>query len=598
MKRLAIALSATVGALGWAACGAGDARIDDDDATGPSGTGGETTSTGDGGLNLGGNNVGGGSGGGLGCSADLQYVVDGNGVVVQDCWPDAGCAEGMCVPPCEAAAKSQGNVGCEFVVATPHFYDGIAPPCFSAFVANNWPKAATLTVEHDGQSYDATLFGRIPDAGPTATNWQPVPATGVPAGEVAVLFLSHDPSSTNLTPLTCPVSPAISQQNGTAQRNSGPGKAWKITSSIPVSAYDILPFGGATSYLPSAELIMPTSAWGLNYIAVTPKPSSGPPWGQIVAAENGTTITILPTINLPAAGPVPAAPANQATTFTLSAGDYIQWELGSGQDMSGTVIQADKPISFTGGDAYICYSSSTTSQGGCDSAHQMIPPIRAWGSEYVGPPYANRGATNEAIPYRIVGAADGTVLAYDPPLGGAPTTLSAGQVAMFEAIGPFTVRSQDEDHPIYIGQLMTGCTGNGGGAWGCLGDEEYVNVLPPAQFLKKYVFFTDPSYPTTNLVVTRVKGSDNAFKDVVIDCLGAISGWAPVGSDGRYEITNVDLVRLGQSNVGCTNGPHVAHSDGQFGIMVWGLDGYSSYAYPAGGSVATINDLVVPPVPE
>ena len=68
------------------------------------------------------------------------------------------------MPPCEAAAKSQGNVGCEFVVATPHFYDNIAPPCFAAFVANAWPKAATITVERDGQSYDATQFGRTQDA--------------------------------------------------------------------------------------------------------------------------------------------------------------------------------------------------------------------------------------------------------------------------------------------------------------------------------------------------------------------------------------------------------------------------------------------------
>jgi hypothetical protein len=40
-----------------------------------------------------------------------------------------------------------------------------------------------------------------------------------------------------------------------------------------------------------------------------------------------------------------------------------------------------------------------------------------------------------------------------------------------------------------------------------------VIVLPPAQFLRRYAFFTDPTYATTNLVVTRVKSNDE-FKPV------------------------------------------------------------------------------------
>jgi hypothetical protein len=50
----------------------------------------------------------------------------------------------------------------------------------------------------------------------------------------------------------------------------------------------------------------------------------------------------------------------------------------------------------------------------------------------------------------------------------------------------------------------------------------------------------------------------------------------------------------GKSN----KGPHVADSQGRFVIMVWSLDNSSSYGYPAGGSVAPINDVVVLPVPK
>jgi len=580
----------------WIGCSAGrDTKFGssgDGDTT--NGSGGATTGTDVGG----GFNVGSGGGhGGPGCSADLQYVVDANGTVIETCWPDAGCSNGQCVPPCQAAGESKGNVSCAFTVATPHFYVGITPPCFSVFIANNWPKPAQITVKRGSVTYDITQFGRIPDQNNTnAASWPTVPSTGLPPGQVAVLFLSHDPTSYNAGPLTCPVQPSTSQSGGSAVQGSGIGYAWRISTDIPVSAYDILPYGGASSYLPSAELILPTTAWGDNYIAVTPKPSSGPPWGQLVAAEDGTQVQILPKISLPSAGAVPAAPANTTTTFNLNAGEYVQWQLVSGQEMTGSVIQANKPVSFTGGDAYICYQSATSYGGGCDSAHQMIPPINAQGSEYVAMPYADRAGIPESIFYRVVGAVDGTQLTYDPPLPNVPTVINSGQVFDFERIGAFVVTSQDADHPFYLGQMMSGCM-VGGSYSNNLGDEEYVNMLPPAQFLAKYVFFTDPTYPTTNLVITRVKTS-SGFKDVSVDCLGNIGGWIPVGTNGQYEITNVDLIRLGTSNMGCTNGPHTAESEGPFGLMVWGLDTFSSYAYPAGGSVAPINTVVVPPTPE
>jgi hypothetical protein len=127
-----------------------------------------------------------------------------------------------------------------------------------------------------------------------------------------------------------------------------------------------------------------------------------------------------------------------------------------------------------------------------------------------------------------------------------------------------------------------------------LGDEEFVNILPPAQWLSKYVFFTDPTYLTTNLVLVRQK-AQSGFSAVSVDCLGTVTGWSALGTTGQYEITNVDLVR-GTPNGTCTNGGHTASSSSPFGLMVWGLDNFASYAYPAGGNVAPINPVQVPPV--
>lgn len=558
-------------------------------------------------------NVNGGDGGEGGngktfkCTGDLRQIIDDNGNVIMTCPDDQGCAGGVCVPACDAAAASKGSIGCDYQIATPSFYAYIKPPCFAVFVANNWPKDVQLKITRGGMSYNASAgFGRIATPGQPETSWPTVPTNGIPPGKVAVLFLSHDPASVNGGPLTCPVAPAVSQTFGTALQNAGSGydntgrgTAWHITSTYPITSYDILPYGGAKSYLPSAELLFPTTAWGTNYFGIVPlRGNAQPQWGQVVAAMDNTQITVFPNVSLPGGsngGTVAPAPANQQTKYSLKAGEYIQWQ--ESNEMSGTIIQSNNPVAFSGGQGYDCYSSMTSSGGGCDSAHQQIPPVSAFGWEYVGMPYATRMASlqEESIKYRLVGAVKGTTLKFSPAVSGAPSSVNAAQVADFEATGPFVVTSQDANHPFYLGQVMPGCSVTGGSRppGGCLGDEEYVNMPPPAQFLSKYVFFSDPTYPTTNLVFLRVK-TGAGFQDVNLDCKGNLTGWKAVGSN--YEITNVDLIRGGQKNGTCDNGPHTASSNGPFGLMVWGLDTFSSYAYPAGGNIATINKVVVPPM--
>ena len=155
---------------------------------------------------------------------------------------------------------------------------------------------------------------------------------------------------------------------------------------------------------------------------------------------------------------------------------------------------------------------------------------------------------------------------------------------------------------------MTGClkVGGYGSPVGCAGDPEFVNVIPPAQYLASYIFFTDPTYPETHLVFVRQKGADSAFHDVTLDCKGVLTGWAPIGTGGQYEYTRTDLVTGNFAKVGtCDNGRHEAKSDVPFGLTVWGwgtnqsstFSQAVSYAYPAGASVQPINTVVIPPTP-
>jgi len=207
------------------------------------------------------------------------------------------------------------------------------------------------------------------------------------------------------------------------------------------------------------------------------------------------------------------------------------------------------------------------------------------------------------VPWRMIGGVDGTTLTYSPAAPpGAPTTLALGQVAEFDAPGPFFVQSQGSDHPFYMSAHMTGWQVVAGNSADHRGDPEFVNIVPPEQYLSSYTFFTDPTYSETNLVLTRER-KNGAFADVSLDCSGTVTGWAPVDAADTIEYARVDLVTGNfQSVNGCNNGLHVATSMQPFGLVVWGWGSAAtigfftqavSYAYPAGASVKPINTVVI-----
>jgi IgGFc binding protein len=296
-------------------------------------------------------------------------------------------------------------------------------------------------------------------------------------------------------------------------------------------------------------------------------------------------------------GVVAGGPANVTLSYSLSRGQVLQ--LTQVDDLSGSPIQTNHPVGVWGG--HYCMQIPGPGQPACDAAHEQIPPIQALGSLYAGVQYRSRVVsdagvvTEETVPYRIMGMVDGTTITFDPPTVPGPGTLSAGQVLEFWSDMPFVVRSQDDQHPFYLAEHMTGGTMASDGV---TGDPETVNAIPPAQYLPRYTFFTDPTYSETNLVLVRDVAYDGTYKDVTLDCLaGPVTGWKPIGGS-PLQFARVDLQHLHAPVGGCDNGVRTIESDSPFGITVWGFDRYVSYAYPAGASVKSINTVVVPPNPQ
>ncbi|HEY0709473.1 MAG TPA: IgGFc-binding protein [Polyangia bacterium] len=550
--------------------------------------------------------------------------------------PDATIAEISC------GDRTLGNAGCSFMATEPPLFAG-SGGCYALVVVNPGTRPAKLSLQRAGTAFRLEQIARLPRGSGPSLVYQPyTEAAGLAPGDLAILFLAgaSGPSDAavderNLTPCPQGINAAVTTPNRLG--TSGMGQAFHLTSDRPVIAYDVNPYGGVHSYVTSSSLLIPIEAWSGNYLAAVPR--QPPPVGKlytsvtnafgrrtqsyvlVTASQDGTEVSLrVPEPTVAGAG-VPAAEAGQVVRVRLDAGQVVQVmdrlvaENEIPRGLSGTVISANKPVGVIGGSPCMHIPAGTLA---CDAAHQQVPPLSAWGQEYVGIRYRNRFENEEeAAPWQLMAAVDGTVLTYSPrpptpfarpegmPAVPAPTRLAAGQTVHFWTNEPFVVRSQDTAHPIHLAGMMTGgafLIEYQTGPKNAAGDPEFVNVIPTDQYMNDTTFFTDPTYSETSLVVVRKPGADGQFADVTLGCApGPITGWSAVGA---LQFARVDLVsgKYEPQLAGCDNGAHRLTSVNPFTVTVWGwstrlgeVGGYVSYAYPGGTTLRRINDVQIVP---
>jgi hypothetical protein len=500
--------------------------------------------------------------------------------------------ESSCVDACACSVEkaNKRSVGCDyFATSMDVFRHG---DCFAAFIVNaSSAAAAHIAVRYDGVDLPVESFTRVE---PTLSAYDA--NAGLPPGAAAVVFLG---GGTGATPL-CPVASAMPISSFV---DTGIFKAFEITTDVPVVAYEINPFGGGAASTTGASLLLPTSVWDTDYVAVNAFGQSSTPSGgvpnrsafgpslNIVAREDDTVATIVPVVTVTGGGGIPPGNAGVPFAITLMKGQHAQ--ITQNTELTGSRISANKPIGLMAG--HPCMTVPTNQQSFCDHGEQMIPPLRALGSKYVGVMYRPRAVGETQTFWRAVGVVDGTQLTYSTAVGG-PPTLNQGQVLQFQTGTPFVVSSQDADHPFMLFEYMTG-SGAVAGTSG-LGDPDFVVVVPPDQYLDRYLFFTDPTFPETDLVVVRKRDGAGQFHDVTLDCAGTLTGWQTVGTD--FQFTRVDLTTGNFQSVGnCSTGSRVMSSELPFGLWIWGWGSGAttpitrnvSYAYPGGMKVQAINAL-------
>jgi hypothetical protein len=252
------------------------------------------------------------------CSPDLRQVLQ-DGVATKTCADDQGCeyGTGECVSACESAKSNGLGSGCEYYVA-PHEQAGFTF-CGAVLIANTWSTPATLSADYAGTHYgpsDVETFARIPVGGGRYPTYEKLTGGQIPPNRVAVLFMSGR---------TCPGG-AFPPSPGAVVRGTALIPTFRITSDRPIKAHYLNSYNGADGAVAAAALLLPTSNWGTNYIAFDPySRSTAVPAAMsqlaihVVAQDDDTQVTMLPSADVPAApdAGVAGASRNVPATYTL-----------------------------------------------------------------------------------------------------------------------------------------------------------------------------------------------------------------------------------------------------------------------------------------
>jgi len=515
---------------------------------------------------------------------------------------------------CDQAAQAHTYVGCDYwptVVANQvwSIFD------FAVVVANAGTTMATVTV-----------------AGVAGT-------TAVPPGQLAKIYLPwvpelKGPDQDNCSAVAMPIAASV----------IAPGKAYHLTSTVPVTVYqfnsleyqgqggpvgkswkacpgnkpcsDMLNpnFGstaGCYSFTNDASLLLPSTAmtgnyrvvghegWTLEDRAVVPiQTADVNTYVAVTGTQNGTMVNVkVSTTGRVAAGNmgIAATGPGGVLTFTLNAGDVAELLGAAGSDLSGSIVQASAPVQVITGMPCALVPPLAPA---CDHMEESVFPAETLGKDYVVTRPA--GPSGAAVPHqvRIFGNVDGTHLTYNPAAPpGCPATINAGQVV--ECGNPQCPALVD------INQTVGANCGTTSADFEINGDQPFAvgtftlaasvvdpNTLPPnqegdpAQSMVPAIEQFRVKYvflAPDDYTVSYVDIVGKPSASILLDGQTVTAAPQAIGTSGY----SVYRQKLGPGQAGA----HVLTSSLPVGIQVVGYGAYTSYMYPGGLNL----DLIAPP---
>jgi len=512
-----------------------------------------------------------------------ECAADGSGWrTVEACNVTAGdhCVSGSCRNPCTGLGASY--LGCEYWPVT--LANGTLARRFeyAVVVANTQPYPVALRVEGGALA-------------------EPLRRSVAPGG-VEVLRLPWFPAlSQNAGQCCAPPFNTEGRASCAARSVSAVGGAYHLVADGPVAAYQFNPLeyrqGDDFSFTNDASLLLPQNTLGQNYLVFS-YVNNGPPIGAptdrcaVTGLRNGyvavvgaqatgdNTVRVRSAVTLwDPADPARTLPPGEHS-FTVARGQVLLLAAqGFGADLTGASIDTSAPAAVFSG--HECTSVPIERQA-CDHIEEQLFPTTAWGDAYAVSPLRYRLGRFEPAVVRVMAQRDGVTLSFDGIAAprGCTNALRRGQFCEFSTAEGFSVRGSG---PIAVAQYMMGlgdvpeCTCSGTGCVDgprCVGDPALVLEVPVAQYRNQYRFLTPETYTESFVNVVAPPGAEISLDGALL--LGATT---PTGAG---LVTTVVPLRPGSHEIYAVD-PQV-----RFGIKVYGVAPYTSYAYPGGLDLAPI----------
>ncbi len=466
--------------------------------------------------------------------------------VTETCDGDAGleCQDGVCVSLCAQAEAERSTVGCRFFAV-----DLEQEPA----VHTELPFGIAVSNVH--QTLDAhVLIERR-----SGVTWSSVAEPTVGPLDLEVTTFGD------------------TQVSGTG---IGEGAAYRITTTIPVIAYQFNPLDGVMSWSSDASLLLPTSSWDDVYLV--------PGWGSefgysyvTVVAESNVQVTVTPSADTEGGDGVPYGDGGiPLAPIALGEGDVLQIDAWSVDDsLVGSWIQAGGPVGVFAG-----HTCANVPQGHtwCDHLEEQTFGLQTWGTEVVAARLPPRVDPPESVVWQLLAGDQPTTLTFEAAseVSGLPEGLQL-ELAAGESVDLVVTGSTDHPGDLRVSgteaflatQFMTGsiCCAE-------VGDPCMAQAVPTEQLRDRYVVLVPSTWERDTLTFAREAGASITANGVDVTTLSGVTV-TPLGPD--WEVVRVDV----------DDGVYVLEGDSPFSVLVAGFDDCDSYCYPGGLDQRIINDL-------
>ncbi|MCY1055570.1 IgGFc-binding protein [Nannocystis sp. SCPEA4] len=345
--------------------------------------------------------------------------------------------------------------------------------------------------------------------------------------------------------------------------------AYHIESDRPVRVVQYNTFNVTAST--DSSLLWPRHTWGSDYF-VASYPSTELDtffnrgfWAAVAGADETTLeATSLPGTKAKAG---PGIGVDGSGKAPLGSGDVLEILSGDPGDITGTRLVGDRPIQVLGG--HEC-SFVPMGVGYCDHLEDAMLPISQLGTEYVvaAPVMADPPTSRRAQVVRVIATEADTTLTYDPPLPGAPTTITGpGEFVELEPSPENFVLVSDK--PVLVAQYMVGDQFDDSDT-----DPSMLATLPVARWHTSHYVHALPEWLPPDIDILAPTGAT-----VTLDGM-AVTDFEDVGNS-PYRIAHVRL----QDDPGLV----AIESDQPIAVNVYAttnLNSSTSYWHSAGGSLA------------